>query len=401
MEQDVEVAHKPPEIKGSPPWVVTFADLMSLLMAFFVLLLSFSQMDVQKFKRLAGSMEHAFGVQQNVVTYEIPKGTSVIAREFTPGTPEPTPSPSMYQKTMRDMFQTLDFDRVTDKSRLQNNTASTDASQGQKNTEGVLEALKKINPNIGQGTPDDNKLSEDVLLAIVALLKEAETEITDDLVREALKRANEKAQARMEASEIEAIQTAANISDLLKEEIKQGLVEVEVWDMKVVIRLAETASFKEGDARIKRAFIPVLDRLRQVFRTLNGTIEITGHTDDLPIHTQRFRSNWDLSAARAATVAHELLLDETLDPARIKVVGLASSKPRYPNDTEANRRKNSRVEIMLIDKDEPIYAQEVIQELISVMQAQQKENAASTASQVPVTQEKPQAEPSLNGIVSP
>ncbi len=367
MDQEEYVSHKPPEIKGSPAWVVTFADLMSLLMAFFVLLLSFSQMDVQKFKKLSGSMENAFGVQKNVITYEIPKGTSVIAKEFTPGTPEPTPLPSMYQKTMRDLFQTLYFNRQAERSKAQSTLASMEEKVGGHDSASVLSELKKLNPNIGQGTPDDNKVSEEVLLAIVALLKEAEEQVTNDVIKEALKRADEKAQAAMEASEIESIKTASNISELLKEEIDAGMVEVEVWDMHVVIRLAESASFREGDARIKRAFIPVLDRLRQVFRKMNGTIEITGHTDDIPVHTDRFRSNWDLSAARAATVAHELLMDETLEPARIKVIGVAGSKPRYPNDSEANRRKNRRVEITLIQGDEPIYSQSVLRELQTLL----------------------------------
>ena len=69
---------------------MTFADLMTLLMCFFVLLLSFSEMDVAKFKQLSGSMKDAFGVQAEVEVETIPKGTSVIAQEFSPGKPEPT-----------------------------------------------------------------------------------------------------------------------------------------------------------------------------------------------------------------------------------------------------------------------------------------------------------------------
>ncbi len=84
-----------PRKKGGPPplpaWVATFADLMALLLVFFVLLLSFSEMDAMKFKRLAGSMAQAFGVQAELQVDEVPKGTSVIAREFSPGKPEPTP----------------------------------------------------------------------------------------------------------------------------------------------------------------------------------------------------------------------------------------------------------------------------------------------------------------------
>jgi len=72
---------------GIPAWVLTFADLMSLLMCFFVLLLSFAEMDVIKYKQIAGSMKNAFGVQRDVKAYEPPKGVSIIAREFSPAPP--------------------------------------------------------------------------------------------------------------------------------------------------------------------------------------------------------------------------------------------------------------------------------------------------------------------------
>ncbi|WOJ96620.1 flagellar motor protein MotB [Congregibacter brevis] len=70
---------------GTPAWMATFADLMSLLMCFFVLLLSFSEMDVEKFKQIAGSMKVAFGVQNQFELDSIPMGTSVVATEFSPG----------------------------------------------------------------------------------------------------------------------------------------------------------------------------------------------------------------------------------------------------------------------------------------------------------------------------
>ena len=78
------------EKPGIPAWVVTFADLMSLLMCFFVLLLSFSEIDAQKFKQIAGELSKAFGVQREVPALEIPQGTSPIFDKFSPAPPEPT-----------------------------------------------------------------------------------------------------------------------------------------------------------------------------------------------------------------------------------------------------------------------------------------------------------------------
>ena len=93
--------------KGSPSWMTTFADLMSLLMCFFVLLLSYSEMDVEKFKQIAGSMKRAFGVQNEIKLEDIPKGTSIIAQEFSPGKPEPTPIKVVQQFTQEAPHQNL------------------------------------------------------------------------------------------------------------------------------------------------------------------------------------------------------------------------------------------------------------------------------------------------------
>ena len=76
---------------GIPAWVMTFADLMSLLMCFFVLLLSFSEIDAMRFKQIAGEMAKAFGVQRDVPALEVPMGTSAVFDKFSPGKPEPTP----------------------------------------------------------------------------------------------------------------------------------------------------------------------------------------------------------------------------------------------------------------------------------------------------------------------
>jgi len=86
LDAEQEEENKP----GAPAWIATFADLMSLLVVFFVLLLSFSEMDVQKYKQIAGSMKAAFGVQNDFELEDIPKGTSIIAQEFSPGKSDPT-----------------------------------------------------------------------------------------------------------------------------------------------------------------------------------------------------------------------------------------------------------------------------------------------------------------------
>lgn len=99
--------------EGGAGWIMTFADLMSLLMCFFVLLLSFSEMDIQKYKQVAGSMKHAFGIQREVKSDVIPKGTSMVTDKFSPGKPDPDVLiKEMRQDTTDDFQENLDFDTI-------------------------------------------------------------------------------------------------------------------------------------------------------------------------------------------------------------------------------------------------------------------------------------------------
>ncbi|MFT7290582.1 MAG: chemotaxis protein MotB, partial [Reinekea sp.] len=96
-------------VPGLPAWMGTFSDLMALLMCFFVLLLSFSEMDALKFKRLAGSLRNAFGVQTQIYADAIPKGTSIIAQNFSPGRPDPTPLTVIKQDTVDELKDSLEI----------------------------------------------------------------------------------------------------------------------------------------------------------------------------------------------------------------------------------------------------------------------------------------------------
>ena len=80
----------------------------------------------------------------------------------------------------------------------------------------------------------------------------------------------------------------------------------------------------------------------------DGEVTVAGHTDNVPISTKRFRSNWDLSTARAVSVAHELLENAPLDETRFVVIGHADTRPLAPNDTAENRARNRRVDISIV-----------------------------------------------------
>ena len=122
--------------------------------------------------------------------------------------------------------------------------------------------------------------------------------------------------------------------------------------MEITVLINEKGSFPSGSAVVKGSFIPVLNKLRKSLNDIQGNIIVSGHTDNIPIKTARFRSNWELSASRAVTVVHELLVMETLSPERFIVEGHGDAHPAVPNDTPENRALNRRVEITIVQKDE-------------------------------------------------
>ncbi len=264
----------PPEEEktGVPPWVVTFADLMSLLMCFFVLLLSFSEIDAQRFKQIAGELSKAFGVQREVPALEIPMGTSPIFDKFSPGIPEPTPVDSVRQQTTEQAPQ--------------------------------LETLR-------------------------AELEAGLQSQVSDVTRQ----------------QLEITQQA--LAQLLSHEITEGRLQLEQDRQRLIIRVEEKGSFPSGSADMTPAFLDMLDRVADVLARVPGEITIEGHTDNIPISTARFQSNWDLSAARASSVANALLYSQAVNPERLRVQGYAETRPRTSNDSADNRALNRRVEIII------------------------------------------------------
>jgi chemotaxis protein MotB len=263
---------------------MTFADLMSLLMCFFVLLLSFSEMDVLKFKRLAGSMREAFGVQAQYRADELPKGTSIIAQEFSPGKPEPTPLNEIWQKTTDDARNSLD-------------TACQD-----------------------MGSSNSGELGDAQMMIVVDKVRDLVGETEEDAI---------------------ALATA------LSKEIAAGVLEVETRGRQIIVRVKEHGTFQSGQADLTPNFRPVLRIIQDVLKKTDGRIVVEGHSDNVPISTPRFRSNWALSSARAVSVAHGLFGDGSLDQGRFNITGYADTKPLVSNETDAGRARNRRVEIVI------------------------------------------------------
>jgi len=275
-------------------WLITFADMMSLLMSFFVLLLSFSEQNAAKFKEVGGALENAFGVQRNIISHETtPKGISFIAPEFSP--PRPSLSHEEEQPSQQASGQTLEL----------GGQAKGKDDMG-KVTLAKSEGLSKQERIEAQTTPDQKRV-----------------EITDKLAA------------------------------LLAKEILQNAVEIESAPQRVTIRILEHGSFATGDDTIETTVMPLLDKVSTFLNGFPGKITIAGYTDNVPIENRRFRSNWDLSAGRAISVAHYLIDKGRVEKKRVMVIGYSDTKPLFPNDTPFHKQQNRRVEITLWQNDVP------------------------------------------------
>ncbi|MCK5166814.1 MAG: OmpA family protein [Rhodospirillaceae bacterium] len=255
---------------GAPSWMVTFADLMALLLTLFVLLLSFSTMETQRFKDLAGNLRDAFGFQKESML------TGLIERGGTP-----------------------------------THTAKTMA---------LPVPVAKILP----------------------VDEQAEGEVADAPQIE-----GQPADAFAEQSQ----KTLSRLQDEMASEIENSLIDVVSAGDVTIIRFPDQVSFMSGSGELLNQFLPTMQKivvvLEDAIKEGNAHIIISGHTDDIPITTERYRSNWDLSTARAASVAHYLLANTTISPSKITVQGYADSRPLMANTGPINRAANRRVEIAI------------------------------------------------------
>ena len=137
------------------------------------------------------------------------------------------------------------------------------------------------------------------------------------------------------------------LQDALNQEIEQGLVTLERKETSIIVRIQEKGSFGSGSARLDPEFHEVMARISKVLAAKPGRITVAGHSDNIPISTGRFRSNWELSSARAVTVLHSMLSNKDIAEDRVVVEGLADTRPVVPNDSPQNRAKNRRVELVL------------------------------------------------------
>ncbi|NCF75812.1 MAG: OmpA family protein [Proteobacteria bacterium] len=347
---------------GAPAWMATFADMATLLMAFFVLILSFTEMeDPSITKMLEGTMTDAFGVQRRKPSTEAPMGQTIIAQQYkTTKAPagteakEDTTTEEPEERELEDSPDVSQSETLTDIENLER-TFATEIAAGKVSLE---EKDGKITVSVNENTDsndrdetgsqnNDGQLDREEL-EIFAKVAESQAFMETELEVEYLTSDSEDEMLRQTRKTQELDDKYQALRADLSSEIQQGLANVEKIGDQILISLSAANSVRSGYAELQPAFSDTLRNVGDSVARAGGNVQVSGHTDDIPIaFSERFDSNWDLSAARAAAVADFFFANNQIDSERVSVFGYADTKPVADNGNAAGRAQNRRIEILI------------------------------------------------------
>jgi chemotaxis protein MotB len=155
-------------------------------------------------------------------------------------------------------------------------------------------------------------------------------------------------------------QSMATLSRVLDAELRKGSVGLKLETRGLVISLRESGFFASGDDAVSAGSFPALDKIATVIKDLPNPVRLEGHTDSIPIHNSHFRSNWELSSARAIAMMEVLATRYEIPRVRMAVAGYAENAAADTNDTDEGRAHNRRVDLVLLTleglKNEPGFA---------------------------------------------
>jgi chemotaxis protein MotB len=284
------------EEENHEAWAIPYGDLVTLLLAFFVVMYSMSSVNDGKYRVLSNSLTEAF------------HGTPHALQSSPGGAPQPVEA-MLPQATVNRMIS------AALPAPLPPPVAATPAAGAA--GAGGAGAAAGVHAAQSPG---------------------AEVPAADA------------ASAASAASQRQLNRVAADISGALGALIASGQVHVRRYSSWVAVDISTDILFSSGQAHLSHAAIGALTRLAAVLKPWPNAVRVEGHTDDRPIDTAAFPSNWELSAARAASVVH-LFMDRGIAPARLAVLGFGQYRPVASNATAGGRNANRRVEVVILGSD--------------------------------------------------
>jgi len=378
-EEEEECPKCPPA--GAPAWMATFADMATLLMAFFVLILSFAEFNVPKFKQISGSLKNAFGIQRIVPVVEQPKGTTVLSLDFSPS-PAPSVTKNLTQQTTDAEQKNLDLKSEIDEGdsaksnsketldakdlseEIQNNVSSKDVkvetvndkvlvsvNTEDKTSKEISKLIKDTVDAVEKARENTGATETDVLIGGINqdIQKMASATIENKVLKDQVN--NLEKQSSDSKKDIQEKTKKAEFSEdqlrvALKQEIGKGLAEVQREKDRVVVTVGSAGAFSSGSAKLTKQARAIMQKIATVSGKGAGQINVSGHTDDVPlIFGGQYRDNWDLAAARASSVVQELSKSGKIPSDKLRAISFGETKPIEQNDTKQGREKNRRIEI--------------------------------------------------------
>ena len=378
-EEEEECPKCPPA--GAPAWMATFADMATLLMAFFVLILSFAEFNVPKFKQISGSLKNAFGIQRVIPVVEQPKGTTVLSLNFSPS-PAPSVTNNLKQQTTEAEQKNLDLqseidegdsaksnsketleakelskeiinevsseevkvETVNDKVLVSINTESKSSEEVSKLIQKTIDAVETARENTGATDTDVLIGGIDKDIKSMASASIENKSLKDQVNQLESKNSEDEKNTQEKTKKAEFSEDQLRVA--LKQEIGKGLAEVQREKDRVIVTVGSAGAFNSGSAKLTKQARAIMKKIATVSAKGAGQVNVSGHTDDVPlIFGGQYRDNWDLAAARASSVVQELSKANTIPSEKLKAISFGETKPLEQNDTRQGREKNRRIEI--------------------------------------------------------
>ncbi len=339
---------------GAPAWMATFADMATLLMAFFVLILGFANFDEVSMKKMTGAMRDHFGVQiidiapnqenQTIIEMNSLPASNPPSLESQPdpeqGATETTPDPAMetltkaLQDAIKDGEVTVMGEGGAVTVRLPEGAGAGDLAKAI--AAAAADIAGAAGAASGEGTPSGADTTPQPADVAGGQAEAGDATASGDAGASATRRAAI-AEARLKVA--------------LREIEGEGLVDVEQKEGKVVVTVGAGGAFGSGSADLTDEAREIMARIALSAMTDGGQITVTGHTDNVPLTGGPLVDNWGLAAARASSVVRELTETGAIDPSRLSAVSKGDSSPVADNATEDGRSANRRVEIVFEFED--------------------------------------------------
>lgn len=335
-DDDAEDCPRCPPV-GAPAWMATFADMATLLMAFFVLILSFANLDEVSFNKMTGALREHFG-SRIVEILPNPESTTILEMDFRPATtppsPQDSPDPQDHSAAQSEMLEQLA--EILAEAMAQGGMTLSNADGLVSLRLPEAASVADLAQVLSQAVDDFAGLSGQDAAGSPG---EEEGQGAEPEDQAAPGDAGRNADARAAIAD-------ARLRVALRELQAQGLVDVERDEERVIVTIGSGGAFRSGSADLTFEAQEIMARIALSGVGADARITVTGHTDSVPLAGGPFTDNWGLAAARASSVVRELGASGLVDPSALVAVSRGESAPVATNETEQGREANRRIEIV-------------------------------------------------------